>query len=62
MQQHDSNDMIHEEEQRFNMSQREEVVARYKFASLPYYQKDHEIEEFEQKAPNFEPLIRYVVK
>jgi hypothetical protein len=34
----------------------------YKFASPPYYQKDHEIEEFEQIAQNFEPLILYVVE
>jgi hypothetical protein len=39
---------------------KEELLPRYKFVSLPYYQEDHE--EFEQKAPNFEPLIRYVVE
>jgi hypothetical protein len=38
------------------------VVPRYKFASFPYYQEDHEIEELEQRVPNFEPLIRYVVE
>jgi hypothetical protein len=47
MQQYDSNTLIYEEEQRFNMLEREEVVPRYKFISFPYYQKDHENEEFE---------------
>jgi len=47
MQQYDSNTLIYEEEQRFNMLEREEVVPRYKFTSFPYYQKDHENEEFE---------------
>ncbi len=47
MHKHDFDDLIHENEQRFNKSKREEVVPRYKFASPLYYQKDHEIEKFE---------------
>jgi len=30
--------------------------------SPPYYRKDHENEEFEQKVQNFEPPIHYVVE
>jgi hypothetical protein len=37
MQQHDFDALIHEEEQRLNMSEREEVVPRYKTTSPPYY-------------------------
>ncbi len=48
MQQHNFNSLIQEEEQRFNISKREEVVPRYKFASPPYYREDHEDEEFEK--------------
>jgi hypothetical protein len=47
MQQHDSNTLIYEEEQIFNMSEREEVVLRYRSTSPPYYRKDHENEKFE---------------
>jgi hypothetical protein len=47
MQQHNFDALIQEEEQRFNRLEREEIVPRYKFASSPYYQKDHENEEFE---------------
>ncbi len=38
------------------------MVLKYKSASPPYYQKDHENEEFEQRAQNFEPPIHYVVE
>jgi hypothetical protein len=44
------------------MSEREEVVPRYRSASPPYYREDHENEEFEQRAQNFKPSIHYVVK
>jgi hypothetical protein len=44
--QHDSNTLIYEEEHRFNMSEREEVIPRYKSTSPPYYQKNHENEKF----------------
>jgi len=50
MQQHNSNVLIHEKEQRFNMLEREEIVPRYKFASPLYYQENHENEELEQRA------------
>jgi len=50
MQQHNSNVLIHEKEQRFNMLEREEIILRYKFASPPYYQENHENEKFEQRA------------
>jgi hypothetical protein len=40
MQQHDFDALIHEEEQRFNMSEREEVVPSYKSTSPPYYRED----------------------
>ncbi len=38
------------------------MVPKYIFASLIYYRKDHENAEFEQRAQNFEPLIRYMVE
>jgi hypothetical protein len=44
------------------MLKREEVVPRYNSISPPYYRKDHENEEFEQKAQNFEPSIHNVVE
>jgi len=37
MQQHTFDALIQEEEERFNRLKREEVVPRYKFASLLYY-------------------------
>ncbi len=37
MQQHDFNVLIQEEEQRFNKSESEDVVLRYRFTSPPYY-------------------------
>ncbi len=46
MQQHDSDVIIQKEQHRFNRSEREEVVPRYRFASPPYYQKGQENEEF----------------
>ncbi len=57
MQQHNSDALIQKEEQRLNRSKREEVIPRYIFTSSPYYQKDHENEEFEWKTQNFEPSI-----
>jgi hypothetical protein len=42
---------------KFNKSEREEVVPRYKSTSPPYYQKDHENEKFEQIAQNLEPSM-----
>jgi len=60
--QHNFDVLIQEEEQKFNMSKRAEIVPRYRSTSPPYYRKDHEIEEFEQRTQNFEPLIRYVVE
>ncbi len=62
MQQHDCNTLIYGEEQKFNMSKREEVVVRYRSTSLPYYWKDHGNEKFEQIVQNFEPSIHYVVE
>jgi hypothetical protein len=62
MQQHDSNTLIYEEEQKFNMSEREEVVLRYISTSPLYYQKDHENEKCKQKTLNFQPSIHYVVE
>jgi hypothetical protein len=61
MQQHTFYALIQEKEQRFNMSEREEVVLRYKYASPPYYQNNQENEKSEQRAQNFEHLIHYVV-
>jgi hypothetical protein len=54
--------LIYEEEQRFNMLEKEEVIPRYRSTSCPYYRKDHENEEFERRAQNFEPSIHYVVE
>jgi hypothetical protein len=59
MQQHDFDVPIHGEEQRLNRSQREEVVPRYKWVSPLYYKKEHENEELEKKAQNFELHIHY---
>ncbi len=44
------------------MSEREEIVPRYRSISPPYYRNGRENEEFEQGAQNFEPFIHYVVK
>ncbi len=44
------------------MLEREEVVPRYRSTSPPYYRKDHDNKEFEQKVQNFEPSIHYVVE
>jgi hypothetical protein len=41
---------------------REEVVPRYKYASPPYYQEEHENEKLEERAQNFEPRIPNVVE
>ncbi len=62
MQQHNSNVLIQEEEQRLNRSERKEIVLRYRFASPPYYQDGWVNEEFEQRAQDFEHPICYVVK
>jgi hypothetical protein len=61
MQQHDFDVLIHEEEHGFNSLKREEVVPRYKSISPPYYQ-EHEDEELEERAQNFERHIHYVVE
>jgi hypothetical protein len=37
MQQQNFNALMYEEEQRFNMSKKEEVVPRYKLVLPPYY-------------------------
>jgi hypothetical protein len=47
MQQHDSNALTQEKQQRLNRLEREEVVLRYIFASPPYYWEGHENKEFE---------------
>jgi hypothetical protein len=47
---------------KFNKSEREKVIVKYKYVSPLSYRKDHENEEFEQKAHNFEPPIHYVVE
>jgi hypothetical protein len=44
------------------MLEREEVVSRCRSTSPPYYQKDHENEELEQRVQNSKPLIHYVVE
>jgi hypothetical protein len=44
------------------MSEREEVVLRYRFAPLPYYREGQENEEFEQIAQNFGPSIHFVIE
>jgi hypothetical protein len=63
MQQHNSDILIEEEEeQRINMSKREEVILRYRFASFAYYQDGQKNEEFKQGAQNFEPPIYYVIE
>ncbi len=62
MHQHNSNTLIQKQEQKLNMSKREEVVPRYKFASPPYYRNGQENEEFEQRILNFEPAIHYVIE
>jgi fructose-bisphosphate aldolase class 1 len=54
--------LIYEEEQRLNRSKREKIVPRYILTSPPYYWKDYEDEDFEQKIHNFEPPFRYVVE
>jgi len=37
-------------------------VPRYIHVSPPFYQEEHEDEELEKKAHNFEPHIHYVVE
>jgi hypothetical protein len=49
------------EKNRNSTSQKREVVPRYKYVSPPYYQ-EHEDEELEERAQNFEPHIHYVVE
>jgi hypothetical protein len=44
------------------MLEREEVIPRYKFASLPYYRKEYEDEKLKEKNQNFEPQIHYLVE
>ncbi len=62
MHQHDSNALIHEEKQRLNRLEKEEVVPRYRSTSPPYYRQEHEDEELEKITKNFEPQIHYVVE
>jgi hypothetical protein len=62
MQQHDFDVLIQEQQHRLNMSEREEVVLRYRSTSPPYYQKGQKNEKFEQIAQNFEPPIHYVIE
>ncbi len=62
MQRHNYDVLIWKEEQILNISKREEVVPRFKFASPLYYWEDHENEEFEQVKQKFEPLIHYLVE
>jgi len=62
MQQHNFDTLIQEEEQRLNKSEREEIVPRYKFVSLPYYRNGQENAKFKQRAQNFEPPIHYVIE
>jgi hypothetical protein len=54
--------LIHDEDQKLNNSKREEIVPRYRFASPPYYQEDHEKKKFERKTQNFELPIHYMVE
>jgi hypothetical protein len=44
MRQHNSDDFIHDENQKLNKLEREEVVPRYISVSPPFYRKDHEKE------------------
>ncbi len=62
MQQHDFDALIHGKEQTLNKLEREEVLPRYKFASPPYYKKEHEDEKLKKIAQNFEPHIHFVVE
>jgi hypothetical protein len=41
--------LIHEEKQRLDKLKKEEVMPRYRYASLPYYQEKHEDQELEEK-------------
>ncbi len=50
MQQHNFDTLIRKEEQKFNKSEREEVVPRYGFISPFYYLDDQKNEKFEQRA------------
>jgi hypothetical protein len=54
--------LIQEKKQGLNRSERKEVVPRYIFASLPYYQDGKVSEEFEQGTQNFKPPICYVIE
>jgi len=62
MHQHNSDTLIQEEEQKLNMSKREEIVLRYRSASPIYYRDGQENKEFEQFFLKFEPLIHYVIE
>ncbi len=42
------------------MLEREEIVPRYRFASLLYYRDGQDNEEFQQGVQDFEPSIHYV--
>jgi hypothetical protein len=44
MQQHNTDDFIHDKNEKRNKSEREEVVPRYRSISPPFYREDHEKE------------------
>ncbi len=62
MQQYTFDVLIQEEEERLNMSKREEVVPRYRSTSHFYYRDGLENKEFKQRVHNFEPMIHYVIE
>ncbi len=62
MQQYTFDVLIQEEEERLNMSKREEVVPRYRSTSHFYYRDGQENKEFKQRVHNFEPMIHYVIE
>jgi hypothetical protein len=62
MQQQNFNVFMYDEEQKLNKSKREEVMLRYRSTSPPYYKKERQDEELEERTQNFEPQIHYVVE
>jgi hypothetical protein len=59
MEQYEFDALIHGKEQSLNRSKNEEVMPRYKFVSLAYYQEQHEDEELEKKAHNLN--LRFIM-
>jgi hypothetical protein len=53
---------MYKKEHKFNSLERKKVIPKYRSVSLLCYQKDHENEEFEQRAQNLKPPIHYVVE